>query len=132
MSSHQLAEIEAVCDHLVIIRFGELVYSGPMADVLKRTREHIDIAAEHAAQEESLERALIAEGWSVTPIDGGLRVAAGASRAADLNRAATAAGVTLSGLTVVQDNLEEIFLDMTGQDDGELAAGRAAASGRAA
>ncbi len=29
VSSHQLAEIEAVCDHLVIIRFGTLVYSGP-------------------------------------------------------------------------------------------------------
>ncbi len=68
----------------------------------------------------------------MTPIDGGLRVAAGASRAADLNRAATATGVTLSGLTVVQDNLEEIFLEMTGREDGELAAGRAATTGRAA
>jgi ABC-2 type transport system ATP-binding protein len=132
VSSHQLAEIEAVCDHLVIIRFGELVFSGPMADVLKRTRQHIDITAEHATQHESLHGALVAGGWSVTPIEGGLRVGAGAPRAADLNRAATAAGVTLSRLTVVQDNLEEIFLEMTGRDDWELAVGRAAVDARAA
>jgi len=47
VSSHQLSEIEAVCDHLVVIRFGELIFAGPMADVMKRTREHIDIAPEH-------------------------------------------------------------------------------------
>ena len=61
-----------------------------------------------------------------------LRVAADASRAADLNRAATAAGVTLRRLLVVQDNLEEIFLEMTGRVDGELANGRAATSGKVA
>ncbi len=49
VSSHQLSEIEAVCDHLVVIRFGELVFSGPMTEVMKRTREHIDVAAEHPA-----------------------------------------------------------------------------------
>jgi ABC-2 type transport system ATP-binding protein len=126
VSSHQLSEIEAVCDHLVVIRFGELVFSGPMAEMLKRTREHIDIAAEHAADMERLEAALAAEGWAVTAVDDVLRVAAAADRAADLNRAAAAAGVTLSRLVVAQDNLEEIFLEMTGRVDGELANGRAA------
>jgi ABC-2 type transport system ATP-binding protein len=126
VSSHQLSEIEAVCDHLVVIRFGELVFSGPMADMLKRTREHIDIAAEHAADMERLEAALAAEGWAVTAVDEVLRVAAAADRAADLNRAAAAAGVTLSRLVFAQDNLEEIFLEMTGRVDGELANGRAA------
>ncbi len=132
VSSHQLSEIEAVCDHLVVIRFGELVFSGPMAEVMKRTREHIDIAAEHAADMGRLEAALVAGGWSVSAVDDVLRVAAGASRAADLNRAATTAGITLSRLVVAQDNLEEIFLEMTGRVDGELANGRAAANGKVA
>ncbi len=132
VSSHQLSEIEAVCDHLVVIRFGELVFSGPMAEVMKRTREHIDIVAEHAADMDRLEAALAAGGWTVSAVDGVLRVAAGASRAADLNRAAIAAGVTLSQLFVAQDNLEEIFLEMTGRVDGELADGRAAAKGNVA
>ena len=78
------------------------------------------------------EAALAAGGWTVTAVDGVLRVAAGAARAADLNRAATAAGITLSRLVVAQDNLEEIFLEMTGRVDGELANGRAAANGKVA
>ena len=53
VSSHQLSEIEAVCDHLVVIRFGELVFSGPMTEMMKRTREHIDVAAEHPADMDS-------------------------------------------------------------------------------
>lgn len=132
VSSHQLSEIEAVCDHLVVIRFGKLVFSGPMAEMLSRTREHIDIAAEHAVDMDRLEAALAAGGWSVTAVDDVLRVAAGASRAADLNRAATAAGVTLSRLIVAQDNLEEIFLEMTGRVDGELANGRTVVNGKVA
>jgi ABC-2 type transport system ATP-binding protein len=132
VSSHQLSEIEAVCDHLVVIRFGELVFSGPMTEMLKRTREHIDIAPEHPADMELLEVELVAGGWSVTAVDDLLRVATAADRAADLNRAATAAGFTLSRLIVAQDNLEEIFLDMTGRVDGELANDRAAANGKVA
>jgi ABC-2 type transport system ATP-binding protein len=132
VSSHQLSEIEAVCDHLVVIRFGELIFSGPMAEMMKRTREHIDIAAEHAADMDRLGAALVAGGWAVTAVDGVLRVAAAADRAADLNRAAAGAGVTLSRLIVAQDNLEEIFLEMTGRVDGELANGRAAVNGKVA
>lgn len=132
VSSHQLAEIEAVCDHLVVIRFGKLVFSGPMAEMMKRTREHIDIAAEHAADMGRLEAELARAGWSVSVKDNVLRVAASAPEAADLNRAATAAGVTLSRLVVAQDSLEEIFLEMTGRVDGELTNGRAATNGREA
>jgi hypothetical protein len=40
--------------------------------------------------------------------------------------------VTLSRLIVAQDNLEEIFLEMTGRVDGELANGRAATNGKVA
>ena len=132
VSSHQLSEIEAVCDHLVVIRFGELVFAGPMAEVMQRTRQHIEIAPEHAADLDRLAAALDAGGWSVGSIDGGLRVAAAADRAAELNRAASAAGVTLSRLVVALDNLEAIFLEMTGRVDGELAHDRAANGRQAA
>ena len=132
VSSHQLSEIEAVCDHLVVIRFGELVFSGPMAEVMKRTREHIDIAAEHPPDMLRLQAALVEGGWSVTPVDDVLRIATDATRAADVNRAATDVGITLSRLVVAQGNLEEIFLEMTGRVDGELAGGRAATNGKVA
>jgi ABC-2 type transport system ATP-binding protein len=132
VSSHQLSEIQAVCDHLMVIRFGELIFAGPMIEVMKRSREHIDVAPERPADIARLEAGLVAGGWSVTAVDGVLRVAAAATRAADLNRAATAVGVTLSRLAVAQDNLEEIFLEMTGRVDGELANGRAETDGKVA
>jgi ABC-2 type transport system ATP-binding protein len=120
VSSHLLAEIQAACDHLVVIRSGRLLFSGPMSDILARTRAHIDIAPEHDGDTARLTSALAASAWVVRPDGPVLRVVADAGRAADLNRAATAAGVTLRSLVVVQDSLEDIFLAMTGSldDDG--------------
>lgn len=125
VSSHLLSELEAICDHLVIIRFGKLLFAGPMSEMLKRTREHIDIAPEHDADRERLADALRAGGWELAPVETGLRVIASADRAADLNRAAADAGMTLARLVVAQDSLEELFLELTGRTDGELAADRA-------
>jgi ABC-2 type transport system ATP-binding protein len=125
VSSHLLSEIEAACDYVMVIRFGELMFSGPIAELMARTREHIDVRAEHPGDTERLLEVLTMAGWVVTACDGALRVATDAGSAADLNRAAAAVGVTLSGLVVVQDSLEDIFLAMTERSEGELAAGRA-------
>jgi ABC-2 type transport system ATP-binding protein len=132
VSSHLLSELETICDHLVIIRFGEILFAGPMSEMLKRTRAHIDIATEHVADTERLATALAGSGWQLTPVEEGIRVVAEADRAAELNRAAASAGVTLRRLVVAQDSLEELFLEMTGHADGELAAARAVSDGRAA
>src|SRR5664280_1900340 len=128
VSSHLLSEIEAACDYVMVLRFGELVFCGPIDELMARTREHIDVRAEHPGDTERLLEALTVAGWVVTAGDGALRVATGAGSAADLNRAA-AVGVTLSRLVVVQDSLEDIFLAMTGRSEGELATGRAATLG---
>ena len=119
VSSHLLSELEAICDHMVVIRYGKLLFAGPMVELLQRTRDHIDIAPEHEADVPRLEAALRSGGWAVTPSGTGLRVLAGADRAAALNRAAAGAGITLSRLVVAQDSLEDLFLDMTGRSDGE-------------
>jgi ABC-2 type transport system ATP-binding protein len=114
VSSHLLAEIQAVCDHVVVIRAGRSLFNGPMADLLLRSRAHIDLRTEYPHDLDRLQAALASAGWEVHRIEAGLRVATDATRAADLNRAATAMGVTLSSLVVVQDSLEDIFLALTG------------------
>lgn len=113
VSSHLLSELEAICDHLVIIRSGEVLFAGPMRDMLARTRAHIDVASEHEADTGRLEAALAAGGWQVSAVDDGLRVVAGVDRAAELNRAAAGVGITLRRIVVAQDSLEELFLEMT-------------------
>jgi ABC-2 type transport system ATP-binding protein len=132
VSSHLLSEVEAICDHLVIIRFGKLLFAGPMVELLKRTREHIDLAPEHEADLDKLSEVLREGGWDVVPVGAGLRVLASADRAAALNRAAAAAGITLARLVFAQDSLEELFLEMTGRVDGELAGARTGIEGMVA
>ncbi len=126
VSSHLLSEIEAICDHLVIIRSGEVLFAGPMQEMLKRTRAHIDIAAEHPEDSAGWPRPSPQQAGSWRKRAKPSACEAGADRAAELNRAATATGVTLSRLIVTQDSLEELFLEMTGRTDGELASARAA------
>jgi ABC-2 type transport system ATP-binding protein len=125
VSSHLLSELEAVCTHLVIIRFGELMFAGPITELMARTAAHVDFAPEHPSDAERLAATLRSSGWQVSSTPDGLR-ATGGGRAPDLNRAATAAGVTLALLVEGQDSLEELFLEMTGRTDGELATRRTA------
>ena len=120
VSSHLLAEIEAACDHVVVIRSGSALFAGPMAELLGRTRAHIDIRAEHDHDTGRLVDSLAGAGWAVQRDGAILRVAAEAARAADLNRAAAGFGVTLASLVVVQDSLEDIFLAMTGPTAGDV------------
>ena len=128
VSSHLMSEIESICTHLVIIRFGVLLYSGPIGDLLAKATNHVDVEAEHPEDTERLREALTRTGWEVTAAgDGKLRVEAPADAAADVNRAAVAAGITLRSLSSSRESLEAIFLEMTGTSDGELAAARSTA-----
>ena len=128
VSSHLLAEIEAACDFIVVIRFGELMFTGPIEELMARTRAHIDVTAEHERDHGRLSAYLEGAGWRVQDVDGRLRVSADQAAGADLNRVAAGIGITLASLTFAQDSLEDIFLAMTGETDGELAAHRAAAA----
>ena len=114
VSSHLLSEIEGICSYLVIIRFGVLMYAGPMDDLLSRAQARIELAPERAADAPALQHALTRAGFEVRADDtGGLQVIGAKESAAAVNRAATAAGYTLAGLAVHQDSLESIFLEMT-------------------
>jgi ABC-2 type transport system ATP-binding protein len=127
VSSHLLSEIEGICDYLVIIRFGVLMYAGPMSDLLARAQSRIEIAPERAADTAALQQALTKAGWDVSTDDTGqLSVSAPEQSAAAVNRSAAAAGFTLAGLTAAHDSLESIFLEMTG-GAAELSTARAAA-----
>lgn len=126
VSSHLMTEIEAACDFIVVIRFGELVFCGPISELMARTRAHIDLKPEHLYDLAGLSAALCAVGWQAAVLDEQVRVVATPDDAAPLNRAAASAGITLAGIAVAQDSLEDIFLAMTGTSDGSLAGSRTA------
>ncbi|MBJ7518822.1 MAG: ATP-binding cassette domain-containing protein [Solirubrobacteraceae bacterium] len=128
VSSHLLSEIEAVCDHLLVIRFGELLYTGPIDDLMRRAHATVEVRPEHDDDAPRLLTALTDAGFAV---DGDLRVRAAAGDTAAINRTAIEAGITLRHLAAHTDSLEEVFLQMTGTDE-DLAAERGATAGRAA
>jgi ABC-2 type transport system ATP-binding protein len=138
VSSHLLSEIEAICDHVVVIRFGNLLFAGPMTELLARADEYIEVATETPEAATTLTGVLTGAGWRVTPEQAGpdasrtLRVAAPVGQTAAVNRAAAGGGITLASLIPRRDTLEDVFLQMTGDTDGELSTARAAQSGGSA
>jgi ABC-2 type transport system ATP-binding protein len=122
VSSHLLREIEAICDHLVMIDHGRIVFEGPIGGLLEAQNTGIVAQPENAADLEKLAALCTAAGKQAR-IDGDvLRVSAEEAWAAELNRQAFAAGITLRGLEVTRASLEDAFFAITDQDDAERAA----------
>ena len=119
VSSHLLSEVEAACDSLAVIRYGELLFSGPLAELVTEAGECIETVPEHPQDVARLARSLVARGWKATARGENVRVAAPASQSADVNRAAAQAGITLRALRPLESSLEEVFLRMTGESSGD-------------
>ena len=113
VSSHLLAEIEAICDHVVMIHQGRIVFQGSMDDLL--AAQHSDLIAipEHGKDLEQL-AALCVSAGKVARVDGDtVRVQSPGDWAAELNRQAMDAGITLRGLQSTRASLEEAFFAVT-------------------
>jgi ABC-2 type transport system ATP-binding protein len=121
VSSHLLSEIEAACDHVVIIRFGEMLFSGPLAELLARTSAHVVLAPEHAEDLARLEALYAGRGYGLHRDEDDLVVEAPAAAASELNRIAMQDGIVLRRLAPNEETLEDTFLRMTGATDGDNA-----------
>jgi len=128
VSSHLLAEVEQVADHLVMIRQGALVFQGPVRDLVDAQRPEL-VAAAPSPREAALVAELAAGmGWPATVLDRTVRVelpgmlddGEHAARATELNRRAHTLGVTLSRLDVVRPTLEQAFFELTGTASGDV------------
>ena len=124
VSSHLMSEIQAMADDLVVIRFGKLLYSGSLVGLMEDAVEQVVAVPEFGTDLPQLIGAIESRGWEYTSNGDELRIQAPASSSADVGRAAFEAGVTLRELTPEKDNLEDIFLRLTGGTDAELAASR--------
>jgi ABC-2 type transport system ATP-binding protein len=130
VSSHLLAEIQAMVDNLVVIRSGRLLYSGGLEQLLTRTSERVVAAPELASERPRLEAAVKAQGWTFEIADDHVIVDMPAERSADLYRAAVADGIVLRMLTPQERTLEEVFLDLTGGSGADRTEGSGGAEDR--
>ncbi len=122
VSSHLLAEIEAICDHLVMIDSGRIAFQGSISELLAAQRSELLAVPEHAGEIDALVALCIQAGHPAHPDGDGVRVQAPGDWAAELNRLAMANGITLRGLQSARASLEEAFFAITDRDAATAAA----------
>ena len=110
VSSHDLADIEALADYVVVLNHGKLVTEGPLEEMLSggATRVVTDGAAAAMA-------ALSAAGIGVRQDGSGLMVEE--SDGSRVVRVLAEAGIYPKEIRPARSTLESVFLGMTGEED---------------
>ncbi len=117
VSSHDLSELEQVCDWMVLIDTGRSLYQGPTHDLLHGAARGLAVVPQYADDRDVLQKVLVAAGhhveWSA---DDRLLVAIDGSDVGDLaaavNQAAFEAGMVLVELSPLRTTLEDRYLAM--------------------
>jgi ABC-2 type transport system ATP-binding protein len=113
LSSHQLAEVEQVCDRVGVILRGHMVAEGTVEEL--RGQTGLTISA--APQEKAGEVLVGMLGPDVVHLeDGKFRLDVPPARAAEINRTLVNTGVDVTELRSSERSLEDIFLQLTGDE----------------
>jgi ABC-type multidrug transport system ATPase subunit len=110
LSSHLMTEVEQICDRVGVISKGRLVGEGTVDEL--RGGESLWFRAEPIDRAMAVVRSLRGIG-DVARADGGIRVAADAGAAAEINRALVEAGIAVAELRRERASLEQVFLGLT-------------------
>ena len=117
VSSHLLAEIQQICEHLVVIDAGRLLFQGGVAELLAARAPELIVRTENEAHATRLLELVQSTGRGAHMLAGQagttLEIAADCSWAGDLNRLAMAEGITLVHLSERRSTLEEAFFEIT-------------------
>jgi ABC-2 type transport system ATP-binding protein len=114
LSSHLLAEIEAVADALVVIGNGRIVASGGKQELLDEDGVYV-----RTADIPALQAAVDSAGLDWRPAAGPLAALRVAGTAEQVARAAAQAGLVLLELRPAGGRLEELFLTLTARSARE-------------
>jgi ABC-2 type transport system ATP-binding protein len=114
VSSHLLSEIEIISEHIVMLRKGEVVFAGPIEELLMNQKPTIIVRTENPNDLEKVAAIATSEGHKVSIRGGEAHIEGPHEWAAHLNKKAFESGITLAQLTPTLPNLEETFFEMTG------------------
>jgi ABC-2 type transport system ATP-binding protein len=115
VSSHLLSEIEMICDHLVMLRNGKVIFTGKTSELLAAQQPVVVAKPEHMNDLNKLAEIAKSLGHQASVLDDAVHVKGEKNFAAELNKAAFADGITLASLEPIQASLEETFFEMTGE-----------------
>lgn len=114
VSSHLLAEVQSVCDWLVIVDRGRLVYEGTTDALLDQGDEGFIVATQDPGELVLVAALVSAEGYHAHLEDDHLRIAAPPGFGGELNRMCWEHQIVLTEVTPVRVSLEQRFLELTG------------------
>jgi ABC-2 type transport system ATP-binding protein len=114
VSSHLLSELEIISEYIVMLRKGEVVFSGPIGELLNAQRPTIIVKTELISELEKVVEIAQDSGHPAVIRHGEAHIEGPHEWAATLNRSAFEAGIVLSQLNPTMPNLEETFFEMTG------------------
>jgi ABC-2 type transport system ATP-binding protein len=116
VSSHDLSELEQVCDWVVLIEGGRALYEGPTGDLLDDRGRRLAVVPERIADGAHLIELLRSRDFVVGHEDGRIVVRSDGrdhpAMAAAVNRMAFDAGIVLVELSPMRATLEEKYLSM--------------------
>ncbi len=113
LSSHLLAEVEQLCDHVGVMREGRLVAQGPLAQLegLRAQRFRLQTADVTSASRVLAELDVVDATGTPDGVVGSLN----GLEPDRIVRALVEAGVAVRGFGVVRPTLEEAFVELTGE-----------------
>ena len=118
LSSHDMNEVDELCDRVGIISGGRLLAEGPPSEL--RGRALVAVRAKWAGEAARL-AAVLAE-VNEAELSGGAVLMTlqhdSAAAAASINRQFVAAGLEVSEIRAARRSLQEVFLDLTGGRTG--------------
>ncbi len=113
VSSHLLSEVEQMCSHVGVMRTGNLVWQGSMAELAGQQKVRVTVeTADSAAAKGVLADLGLAE---IAEDTGCASAVLGDRPPEQVVAALVAAGVGVRGFTVARPNLEDIFVQLTGE-----------------
>jgi ABC-2 type transport system ATP-binding protein len=119
VSSHQLVELQQVCDHLVMVDHGRRVFQGPTSELLAMGTDRVVVASEHPRDLDRLLQIVLASVPAATrqgrqvhvPLDGVEDVT---GFLAELNRASMDEAITLVEMSIGAGTLEDRYASLVG------------------
>ena len=116
VSSHILSELEMICEYLVMLREGKVIFSGRTQELLSGQKPIIIVKPEYEVDLTNLAKKLSDSGFNISIVEGTLHIDAAQEASAAINRLAFESGITLALISVVLPTLEETFFEMTGDN----------------
>lgn len=115
ISSHQLSDMELLCDDLVIVQKGQITYVGPMNNPEEESKLIVLLETD---QQEQAQTILLADHYNVAVAGNYLKIELNEDTRTTLIKQLVDAGIGIKELKVHVDSLEENFLRWT--EDGGL------------